>query len=339
MRVSMPTCRAASVLVGAAAVAQLWACAYPVDAPLRASDPAVNAGPQGGLGAVIASTITPTWFNDPGGVALAVDASDNVFTARWDYNPAGDIYVAKRTSAGALLWEVRYDNTDNTSHEVATWVGTDRGGNVLVSGTIRSGYSNPVNANSLLMKFAPDGRLLWRRVYDAAFDGSSTRKLLVDANDNAYVLGIGMTPSGQRTTIRKFAPDGTTLWSWFDLAGVGAPLNFKFTPDGAIVVSGRGVTGSYNGYAKVSLNGTAIWTLAGFYSISVGDVAGDAAGNSYLINGNPSAVGSLLRKVGPSATTLWNAPTPSPACASRWAMTTPPWRVGIPTRGASAPPS
>ena len=30
---------------------------------------------------------------------------------------------------------------------------------VLVSGTVRSGYSDPIDANSILMKFAPDGRL------------------------------------------------------------------------------------------------------------------------------------------------------------------------------------
>ena len=123
---------------------------------------------------------TLAWVTEPGGVAVALDAADTVDTARWDYNPAGDIYVAKRDVFGVLQWEVRYDNTDTTRHEVATWVDTDSAGNVLVSGTIRSGYSAPVNAASVLMKFAPDGRLLWRRVYDSSFDGSSTRKLLVD---------------------------------------------------------------------------------------------------------------------------------------------------------------
>ena len=41
---------------------------------------------------------------------------------------------------------IPYDNTDVTRHEVATWVETDNLGNIVVSGTIKSGFSNPVNA-------------------------------------------------------------------------------------------------------------------------------------------------------------------------------------------------
>ncbi len=249
---------------------------------------------------------TTIWVNDPGGVSIATDAQDNVYSARWDYNPAGDIWVAKRSAAGALLWEVRFDNTDSTRHEVATWVETDSAGNALVSGTVRSGFSNPVNANSLLMKFSPSGQLLWRRVYETNFDGSSTRKLVVDAADNAYVLGLGTGPLGQVTTIKKFDPNGNPVWSWFDSQGIGAPVNFKRTPDGALLVSARGITGSFNGFAKVDANGQTIWSLAGIGSLTVGDAAGDANGDSYLVDSvYPSGSGSVLRKVGPAGATIW----------------------------------
>jgi hypothetical protein len=255
---------------------------------------------------------TLAWVNEPGGVAVALDAADNVYTARWDYNPAGDIYVAKRDVSGVLQWEVRYDNTDTTRHEVATWVDTDSAGNVLVSGTIRSGFSSPVNAASVLMKFAPDGRLLWRRVYDGSFDGSSTRKLLVDAADNVYVLGLGMGPSGLVSTVKKFDAGGNAVWAWFDVNGIGAPLNFKWTPDGALLVAARGITGSINGYARIDRAGKRLWAVAGVPSLTTGDAAGDAAGNSYLINGNVAGgSGSLLRKVGPGGVTIWERSHPS----------------------------
>jgi hypothetical protein len=295
----------------ATAALLLAACGPASDYPL---DPAASAGapPSAqGLAAPATDAITATWYNSPGGVAVAVDGADQVYTARWDYNPAGDIYVAKRNAAGALLWEVSYDNTNNTTHEVATWLETDPAGNVLVSGTIRSGYSNPVNANSLLMKFAPDGRLLWRQVYAATFDGSSTRKLLVDATGNSYVLGLGTSPSGQRTTVRKFAPDGSTLWVWFDPVGIGSPVNFKWAADGTIVIAARAIYGSINGYAKINSNGGTVWTLPGISSLTVGDIAGDAFGNAYLVNGNYSTgSGSLVRKVGPGAAILWEQPHP-----------------------------
>lgn len=246
--------------------------------------------------------VTVDWFNYPGGVAVATDAANNVYTANWDYNPAGDITVTKRNSAGVILWDTSYDNTDNTRHEVATWVETDNAGNVIVSGTIRSGYSNPVNAASVLMKFNSMGTMLWRVVYETSFDGSSTRKCLIDANNNIYVLGIGTGPNGQVTKVKKFNSAGTSLWNYFDTGG-GAPVNFKFTPDNKIVLVKRGITGNINSFSKIDSNGNLIWNTAGISSVSIGDAAGDAFGNTYLINA--FGVGSQIKKLNSNAGVLW----------------------------------
>ena len=243
------------------------------------------------------------WFNYPGGVSVATDASNNVYTANWDYNAGGDITLTKRDAAGNILWEVPYNNTDNTRHEVATWVETDNQGNILVSGTIRSGYSNPVNAASLLMKYSPAGTLLWRVVYESSFDGSSTRKCLVDANNNIYVLGLGTGPTGQVTKVKKFNSSGASVWNYFD-SGIGGPITFKFTPDNNIVIVHRGITGSINGYSKIDLNGNNIWSKGGYQSLAIGDAAGDAFGNTYIINGsNP---GSILTKLSPAGAVIWS---------------------------------
>ncbi len=198
---------------------------------------------------------TISWVNYPGGVSVAADALNNVYTANWDYNPAGDITLTKRDDAGNIIWEVSYDNTNNSRHEVATWVETDSQDNIIVSGTIRSGYSNPVDANSLVMKYDPAGNLLWRVVYESDFDGSSTRKCLVDSQDNIYVLGFGNSGTGMAAQVKKFNAAGTALWSYFDNAGIGKPVNFKFTPDQAIIISARAIYGSINGYAKIDLEG------------------------------------------------------------------------------------
>ncbi|MBN8642298.1 MAG: T9SS type A sorting domain-containing protein [Flavobacteriales bacterium] len=248
--------------------------------------------------------VSVEWSNFPSGVALGLDSSDNVYTAYWDSNPAGDISIVKRNSAGSVVWETVYDNTDSTRHETATWVETDSQGNVLVSGTIRSGFSNPVNANSILMKFNSDGTLLWRVVYENDFDGSSTKKCLIDANDNVYVLGIGMGANGLVTNVRKFSSSGELLFNYFD-AGNGAPLNFKFTPDNAIVIVHRSITGSINKYSKISLTGTNVWVSESFNSLSSGDITGDSLGNTYVINGNGNS-GSTLTKLSPNGTVLWS---------------------------------
>ncbi len=250
--------------------------------------------------------VTLSWFNFPGGVAVARDAANNVYTANWDYNPGGDITLSKRNEAGNIIWEVPYDNTDATRHEVATWVASDNAGNILVSGTIRSGYSNPVNAASVLMKFNPSGTLLWRTVYESSFDGSSTRKCLVDANNNIYVIGIGTGPNGQVTKVKKFNASGATVWNYFDNGG-GAPLNIKFTPDNHLLLIKRGITGSINSFSKIDLNGNLIWNTAGINSLPAGDAAGDAFGNTYIINGETIAVGgrSALKKLSASGTLIW----------------------------------
>lgn len=252
------------------------------------------------------SQVTVSWFNYPGGVAVARDAVNNVYTANWDYNAGGDITLTKRDVAGNIIWEVPYNNTDLTRHEVATWVAADNAGNILVSGIIRSGFSNPVNAASILMKYNPSGTLLWRVVYESSFDGSYTRKCLVDANNNIYVLGLGTGPNGQVTKVKKFNAAGVAVWSYFDNGG-GAPMNFKFTPDNNILLIKRGITASINTFSKIDFNGNLIWNLAGIYSIGMGDAAGDAFGNTYIINGESLVAGgrSAIKKLSTSGTVTW----------------------------------
>lgn len=248
------------------------------------------------------------WSNYPGGVALATDQLHHVYSAIWDYNPAGDITLTKRTTAGNVLWNATFDNTDNTRHEVVTWIETDSQNNCLVAGTIRSGYSNPVNAASLLMKYDSDGNLLWRNVFESSFEGSYTRKILVDHANNIYVLGLGTGPNGQVTRVKKFDPNGTAIWTYYDTHGIGAPINIKFTPDNFLLVSGRGITGIINGYFKLSLAGNLIWSKSGIISPTIGDASGDLFGNTYIINGENviSNAGSILEKFDPNGLLLWS---------------------------------
>lgn len=247
------------------------------------------------------------WSNYPGGVSVAVNQLHEVYSVNWDYNPAGDITLTKRNSSGTVLWSSTYHNTDNTRHEVATWIETDSQNNCIVSGTIRSGYSNPVNAASLLMKYNPQGELLWRVVFESSFEGSSTRKILVDSSDNIYVLGLGMGPNGMVSRVKKFNSNGETIWTYYDNNGVGSPINMKFTPDNALVISGRSITGIINGYLKLNLEGNLLWSKTGITSPTVGDLAGDAFGHTYIINGENvgSNAGSILEKLDTSGVSIW----------------------------------
>lgn len=246
------------------------------------------------------------WIAPTTGVSIAVDAADNVYTVYYEYNPGEEITLTKRDVNGNLLWEASYDQTDPTKWEKATWVTTDNENNILVSGTLMSGYYNPVNAASILMKYTPTGDLLWRQVYESGFDGSYTRKCLVDASNNIYVLGMGSGPAGYVTKIKKFASNGSALWSYFDADGIGAPINIKFTADGSLVVVCRSIYGSVNGYAKIDVNGNKIWSYPGVYSLTVGDASGDLFGNTYLVHGEyVSNPGTVIKKVGQAGNLIW----------------------------------
>lgn len=251
--------------------------------------------------------VNVSWVQYTAGVSIAVDANNDVFTVYYEYNPAGDIYLTKRNTDGNFLWEVKFDQTDNTKWEKATWVATDNLGNVIVSGTLMSGYSNPVEAASIVMKFDSDGNLLWRNVYETSFDGSYTKKCLVDINNNIYILGMGSGTPGYVTKVKKFAPDGTALWTFFDANGIGAPINFKFTPDDAIVITGRAIFGSINGYAKIDLDGNHIWSFPGVNSLTIGDAEGDEFGNTYLVHGEYVMNGGTeLKKISSTGNLIWS---------------------------------
>lgn len=247
------------------------------------------------------------WLQDTEGISIAVDGSDNVYTVYYEYNPAGDIYLTKRNSDGVFIWQEKFDQTDNSKWEKATWVATDNLGNILVSGTLMSGYSNPVEAASILMKFDSAGNLIWRNVYETSFDGSYTKKCLVDDNNNIYVLGMGSGTPGYVTKVKKFAPDGSTIWTYYDANGIGAPINFKITPDNAIVITGRAIFGSINGYAKIDLDGNHIWSYPGVPSLTIGDCEGDDFGNTYLVHGEYVMNGGTeLKKVSPTGSLIWS---------------------------------
>lgn len=251
------------------------------------------------------------WEQGPGGVAVAGDGRGNVYTTRGDMNPAGDILLIKHDSNGVQQWQAGYDQTDPARWEQSTWVSCDPAGNAIVCGMLMSGISNPVNAASIVMKFSPAGALLWRVVYDSSFDGSSTRRCLVDGSGIIYVLGLGIAPNGLVSRVKAFNPDGSVRWNWFDSQSIGAAQHFKFSPDLGILIYCRGITGSINGYAKIDLAGNTLWSLPGIASLPAGDLAGDSQGNSYIIHGEyVSNGGTVLRKLDPAGATLWSVTHP-----------------------------
>jgi hypothetical protein len=251
--------------------------------------------------------VTTAWSVPAGSPAIALDAFNNVFTATYSQNLGTEVQVTKRDANGNFLWTSFFDQTDNTKWENVPFLATDSQGNVIVSTTLMSGFSNPVNAASVVMKFAADGTFLWRQVYENSFDGSYTRRCLVDEFDQIYVVGVGPGPFGFTSKVKKFAPDGTTVWTYNDADGIGAAFHAKFAPNGDLLLIGRGIIGSINGYARINRNGQKIWSLAGVQSLTIGDAASDSFGNTYVVHGEYVAgnPGTVVKKLDPSGALLW----------------------------------
>lgn len=251
---------------------------------------------------------TVDWSAPTRAVSVALDQSDNVCTIDYEVQPGAEVTVTKRSRSGALLWTASIDQTDSTKWERAEWIAVDPAGDIVVAATLMSGFSSPVVAASLLLKFSASGAPLWRQVVGGPFDGTSTRKCLIDAAGDIYVLGTGVGTTQVTTKVKKVAADGTERWTFLDAANIGLPTNFKFSADGHLVVAARAPFGSVNGYTKVdALTGQAHWSLAGVQSLTVGDAAGDSLGHTYIVHGEyVTNGGTVVRKLDGQGSTLWS---------------------------------
>lgn len=191
------------------------------------------------------------------GAMVALDGAGNVISVGYDPG-ASDLITIKYDPAGNPLWERHYAMPGFCI--VATWVATDAGSNVVVTGYPRTFSSNPVGIGLLTVKYDSGGSLLWDDLYEGT-RGTATRAL-IDATGNIFVAGKIWSGSDDFVTI-KYAPDGTRVWQdVFDQAGgFHAPTAMDLDADGNLLVTGGGVA---SGVITVmyDANGTRRWVSA-----------------------------------------------------------------------------
>jgi uncharacterized repeat protein (TIGR01451 family) len=248
--------------------------------------------------------IATEWTSNPGGLAIATDASDNVYTAHSDINPGSEINLTKRDSAGNTLWVASAPNID-VGYEVANWLSIDNNGNIIVTGILQGGsFENRTNRAGLVMKFDPAGNLLWSQNFDGIDNGSYTRTNRVDSNNNIYVLGVG---NGIIAKVKKYAPNGTLRWSYGDIGTLTYPYNLNITLQNNVLVmtSASAISGSIV-YAKLDTNGNQLWRKL-LSSRSSGYAADDSLGNTYLVHMEYGVTdeGTVIKKLSSTGTLIW----------------------------------
>jgi len=249
------------------------------------------------------SAVVPPFFspNDFGtGVAAAPDGS--VYLT--GHLSADGLFVAKFDPGGNLVWQRTWGDSGHFSRAVE--VAAD--GSVYVGGgTFAFGVGQ---ADALLLKFAPDGTIVWARTW-----GGPSREDVADvaigADGGIYMVGETGSFFWNDAFIVKFAPDGTLLWQrdWGTMGAVtpnsSAAWGVGTAHDGSVYITGTSSMADRSMVVvKFDADGTLLWErLAGPPFIIGFDVAAAADGSVYVTgygNFEPQHVDTFVIKLLPT---------------------------------------
>lgn len=145
-------------------------------------------------------------FDEPAGIAR--DAAGNFYlTGRASDN--GSTYYIQTVKLDAqlnLVWEVSYTHS---GQDGATGLGIDSQGNVYVCGYL----AEPTGQDLILLKYNPNGNLLWDRSETSVGGGpAAATHLHINQEDQIFVTGYQAVNSQQRLYVAAFSSDGEKLW-------------------------------------------------------------------------------------------------------------------------------
>ena len=234
---------------------------------------------------------------DDDAVALAVDASDNVYVTGFSLGLANndDYATVKYNSSGAQQWVARYDGAAN-DEDIATALAVDASGNVYVTG-----YSLGTSNDYATVMYNSSGVQQWVARYDgpANYDDAAYA-LALDASGNVFVTGYSVT-SGTNYDFAtvKYNSSGAQQWvARYDgpANGTDQPYALALDAYGNVYVTGMSFGSWPNAdYAtlKYSSSGVQQWVNR-YHGPRISDdeayaLALDASGNVYVTG---SSVGS-----------------------------------------------
>jgi hypothetical protein len=204
------------------------------------------------------------WLRQTGSAAsdystgIAVDFDGNAYVTGSTNGSFGgsivagsDIFLVKYDSAGNRLW-VR--QLGSTGSDEATGVAVDGEGNAYVTGFTEGDLGGP-NAgryDAFLVKYDPNGGLLWSRHY-GNIDAEASQGVAVDGIGNVYITGYATSATvligwvSWDIVLAKYDPSGNQLWSR-RLSSAAAALAYGVSVDlaGDVYVSGQTI-GSLGG--------------------------------------------------------------------------------------------
>ncbi len=220
--------------------------------------------------------------------AVTVDAAGDLVVAGHTQSfgaGAIDMYVAKLTGTGGLLWAKTYGGANS---DRAYGVIADNSGNVVVAGQTFSFGAGGWDV--MVMKLASSGSLIWSRTFGGGSDDFG-RSVAIGGSGNIVVGGYtnSFGAGGYDAYAVKLTGSGSLVWNK-TLGGTGHDFAVAVALDagGDVIIAGWTWTfgvGNYNMYtAKFSAAGGLSWrkTVGGSNNDAAYGVAVDGSGRVVL---------------------------------------------------------
>lgn len=204
---------------------------------------------------------------------MVIDDSGSVYVAGWCDDPVNfytDLLTIKYTPQGDTAW-LRIYNGPANYYDAARKIKIDAQGNVYVAGNVTS--QTPMGSDFVLLKYDPNGNLLWDRFYNyltPSYSFESPCGLEIDSAGNIYIAGISSYSNSTITNdlaIRKYTADGDTLWTkrW-GTPNDDEPIFMQMVSTDELYIGGYYYTGSsfesFNAFiVRFDSSGSNLWQI------------------------------------------------------------------------------
>ena len=163
-------------------------------------------------------------YNGPGGrmdtsCAISVSKEGNVYVAGKSLGKesAFDICLLKYDAQGREEWAKFYNGSGNGA-DAASALALDPDGNIVLTGYSRG---EGTGRDIVLLKYAPDGSLIWETRYDGPVKGEDRPvSMVLDPGGNIYIGGYSIGEDGTFDCLTiKYGSDGQLQWvsRWPDM--------------------------------------------------------------------------------------------------------------------------
>ena len=234
------------------------------------------------------------------GIDIAVPPDNSGIVVLGNYRD-GNIFLAKFSTEGAVIWDLTWGG----NQEGATAVAIAPDGTIYVTGATSAFGAG--EADAFLLSFTPTGTLNWQRAWGGDFF-DVPRGVVVATDGNIFITG----DTGNSAFLVAFSPDGTVgvQREWGVVGKTGIPNDdqtFAFgiaaAPDGGAFVVGDTVGTGFNPNlvaARFDSGGNLVWLRVG------GPGFGSAQDVAVAADGSLHITGNVLTELSGADAFVWN---------------------------------